>query len=79
MDYSSKWLVGLGTVPYIIISLILFGTMGNWGFLLTGLIFVVSTKVYEILIIKAHKPKQVGRFIAFFVMPFILLVGASYV
>ncbi len=62
MDYSSKWLVGIATSPYIILS---FFVGEKSSAMLTFACFCLSTIGYSLIIIKAKPDVQRKRFIMF--------------
>ncbi len=76
MDYSNKWLVGLATAPYIVLS---FFVGEQSSVMLTLVCFVLSTIGYSLIIIKAKPDVQCKRFIVFLTFPFLVFAGLIYV
>jgi hypothetical protein len=76
MDYSSKWLIGLATAPYIILS---FFVGEQSSALLTLICFLLSTVAYSLIIVKAKPVEQGKRFVLFTIFPFLVFAGVMYV
>jgi len=80
MDYENKWVIGFGTIPYIVISYTFFSFIPNVpvAFLAVAS-FIISTIGYQKLIIASPKYKQRNRFWLFFTSPIIITIGLMYV
>jgi len=63
MDYPKKWVVGFGTLPFIICSILLGALIVNVHIALIALLsYLVSTTCYQKLIVAAPKNEQKLRF-----------------
>jgi hypothetical protein len=78
MDYSNKLLIGLGTAPAIICSVLLFSQLGVVGYLLVFLVFVAATVLYKSVVVEAEHSKFL-RFALFTTIPFALFAVVMYV
>jgi len=80
MDYTKKWVVGFGTLPFIICSILLGALIVNVHIALIALLsYLVSTTCYQKLIVAAPKNEQKLRFGVFFILPIILSFGVMYI
>jgi len=79
MDYSNKLIVGLATAPTIFVSMVLLIQFGLIGYLLVFAIFVLTTMLYNAIVVASEKSQKLGRFVLFIAIPFSIFVGAMYV
>jgi len=80
MDYSNKWIVGFGTLPFIVCCILLGSVVPNIHIAVIALFsFVVSTISYQKLIAAAPKNKQKLRFALFIILPIITVFGVMYI
>jgi hypothetical protein len=80
MDYGNKWVIGFGTMPYIVISYTFFSFIPNLPVVILAIAsFIISTICYQKLILTASKSKQCNRFWLFFTSPIIIIIGLMYV
>ena len=80
MDYSNKWAIGFGTIPFLVCSILFGSIVPNIHVAFVVLIsYFISTICYQKLIVAAPKDKQKLRFGVFFILPIIASCGVMYI
>jgi len=80
MDYTKKWVIGFGTLPFIVCSILLGSSVPDIHVAFIALLsYFVSTICYKRLIATAPQDKQQLRFGVFFILPIIISIGVMYI
>lgn len=79
MNFSGRLLIGVGTLPYVLIGIVLLNQFQIIGFFLTIIVLVSSTTFYKAYVSGASKEKQVKRFVMFISLPILLFIGVMCV
>jgi hypothetical protein len=80
MDYTKKWVIGFGTLPFIVCSILLGSLVPNIQVAFIALLsYFISTIFYQKLIATAPQDKQKLRFGVFFILPIIISIGVMYI
>jgi len=80
MNYRNKWIVGFGTLPFVVCSILLGAVVPYVHITVIALVaFFISTISYQKLIATAPLGKQKFRFSMFFIFPIITTFGVMYI
>lgn len=80
MNYANKLLTGIGTLPFIVCSILLGSFSQSVHVSVIALLaFLISTISYQKLVVSAPKVKQGHRFTLFFTLPIIFSCSVMYI